>query len=395
MGGPVETVVARRRLRPRQAAARREALSPGADAGAPVPLQPRVRGMREDRLPRPYPRQAHQRRGRHRRRRGMRRAHRLHRRRRAPDPQGDAANRARPRPTETLRLPLHECAAARQAHRGLRTFAPAHVLHPPRRRPSGATTHRSAGPGFIRKWSRRYGWPGRAGSASPSTRRSSRASRRRRSRNSSTNAATSTSKASPSHPASATNAPPRQDAFLGRHTAMQLFREVFRLGRGRGWRFNHSSLYLDFLAGNRGYQCTPWGNPTRNVFGWQRPCYLLVGEGYAGSWRESDGRHRLGRLWRRPQPEVRELHGALRIRAHRGQRRTLEAVRGVEGRAERPAHRGTAGRGPADPLRSRRGAARVSGAGRERPACRVSAGPGTRAWSRIISLRSRNRRPDR
>ena len=79
---------------------------------------------------------------------------------------------------------------------------------------------------------------------------------------------------------------PRQDAFLGRHTAMRLFREVFRIGRGRGWRFNHSSLYLDFLAGNRGYQCTPWGNPTRNVFGWQRPCYLLVGEGYAGSWRE-------------------------------------------------------------------------------------------------------------
>lgn len=79
---------------------------------------------------------------------------------------------------------------------------------------------------------------------------------------------------------------PRQDAFLGRRTAMRLFREVFRLGRGRGWRFNHSSLYLDFLAGNRGYQCTPWGNPTRNVFGWQRPCYLLVGEGYAGSWRE-------------------------------------------------------------------------------------------------------------
>ena len=79
---------------------------------------------------------------------------------------------------------------------------------------------------------------------------------------------------------------PRQEAFMGRHAAMQLFRDVFRLGRGRRWRFNHSSLYLDFLAGNRSYQCTPWGNPTRNVFGWQRPCYLLVGEGYAGSWRE-------------------------------------------------------------------------------------------------------------
>ena len=78
---------------------------------------------------------------------------------------------------------------------------------------------------------------------------------------------------------------PARDGFLNRRAGKQLFREIFRLGRGRGWRFNHSSLYLDFLAGNRDYRCTPWGNPTRNVFGWQKPCYLLVGEGYAPSFR--------------------------------------------------------------------------------------------------------------
>ncbi len=78
---------------------------------------------------------------------------------------------------------------------------------------------------------------------------------------------------------------PRQDVFLKRKTSMQLFRRVFDLGRGRKWRFNQSPLYLDFLAGNQSYQCTPWGNPTRNVFGWQKPCYLLVGEGYATSYR--------------------------------------------------------------------------------------------------------------
>jgi hopanoid biosynthesis associated radical SAM protein HpnH len=72
---------------------------------------------------------------------------------------------------------------------------------------------------------------------------------------------------------------PRQDVFIQRRNAKQLFRDVFRLGRGRRWRFNQSSLYLDFLAGNQTYECTPWGNPTRNVFGWQKPCYLLVGEG--------------------------------------------------------------------------------------------------------------------
>ena len=78
---------------------------------------------------------------------------------------------------------------------------------------------------------------------------------------------------------------PRQEVFLKRRKSFQLFRDIFTLGKGRGWRFNHSSLYLDFLAGNQAYQCTAWGNPTRNVFGWQKPCYLLSTEGYAPTFR--------------------------------------------------------------------------------------------------------------
>jgi hopanoid biosynthesis associated radical SAM protein HpnH len=79
---------------------------------------------------------------------------------------------------------------------------------------------------------------------------------------------------------------PDQEHFLTRARTKQLFRDIFRRGRGaRAWSFSQSSLFLDFLAGNREYRCTPWGNPTRNVFGWQRPCYLL-GEGYASSFRE-------------------------------------------------------------------------------------------------------------
>jgi hopanoid biosynthesis associated radical SAM protein HpnH len=74
---------------------------------------------------------------------------------------------------------------------------------------------------------------------------------------------------------------PSQDVFLKRIQSKRLFREIFRRGKGRKWRFNHSNLFLDFLAGNQSYQCTPWGNPTRNIFGWQRPCYLLINEGYA------------------------------------------------------------------------------------------------------------------
>jgi hopanoid biosynthesis associated radical SAM protein HpnH len=78
---------------------------------------------------------------------------------------------------------------------------------------------------------------------------------------------------------------PDQDEFLDRRASEALFREILRLGRGRGWRFNHSLCYMDFLAGNRQYRCAPWGTPTYNIFGWQRPCYLL-NEGYAGSYRE-------------------------------------------------------------------------------------------------------------
>jgi hopanoid biosynthesis associated radical SAM protein HpnH len=78
---------------------------------------------------------------------------------------------------------------------------------------------------------------------------------------------------------------PDQQHFLTRTRTKELFRDIFRRGRGaRAWSFSQSGLFLDFLAGNRDYRCTPWGNPTRNVFGWQRPCYLL-GEGYAKSFR--------------------------------------------------------------------------------------------------------------
>jgi hopanoid biosynthesis associated radical SAM protein HpnH len=80
---------------------------------------------------------------------------------------------------------------------------------------------------------------------------------------------------------------PRQDVFLGRQQTKRLFRRIFKIGKEqqRKWRFNQSWMYLDFLAGNQAYQCTPWSTPTYNVFGWQKPCYLLVDEGYAPSFK--------------------------------------------------------------------------------------------------------------
>ena len=82
---------------------------------------------------------------------------------------------------------------------------------------------------------------------------------------------------------------PDQQHFLNRRKTKELFRSIFaREGKGRTkrrWAFNQSSMFLDFLAGNQSFKCTPWGNPTRNYFGWQRPCYLL-GEGYAKTFKE-------------------------------------------------------------------------------------------------------------
>jgi hopanoid biosynthesis associated radical SAM protein HpnH len=78
---------------------------------------------------------------------------------------------------------------------------------------------------------------------------------------------------------------PDQAHFLNRRKTKELFRNVFALGKGKKWNLTHSDMFLDFLAGNQEFHCTPWGMPTRNIFGWQKPCYLL-GEGYAKTFAE-------------------------------------------------------------------------------------------------------------
>lgn len=77
---------------------------------------------------------------------------------------------------------------------------------------------------------------------------------------------------------------PDQQHFLKRQRTQELFSELLR-DRKRSWRFNQSPMFLEFLMGHVEYQCTPWGNPTYNVFGWQRPCYLLQ-DGYVKTFRE-------------------------------------------------------------------------------------------------------------
>jgi hopanoid biosynthesis associated radical SAM protein HpnH len=77
---------------------------------------------------------------------------------------------------------------------------------------------------------------------------------------------------------------PDQQRFLGRARVRRLFRAILS-NRKKSWKFNMSPLFLEFLMGKRSYECTPWGSPAYNIFGWQRPCYLLQ-DGYADTFKE-------------------------------------------------------------------------------------------------------------
>jgi hopanoid biosynthesis associated radical SAM protein HpnH len=77
---------------------------------------------------------------------------------------------------------------------------------------------------------------------------------------------------------------PDQKHFLGKQKTRSLFNSILAKPK-KSWRFNQSPLFLEFLVGERHYACTPWGMPTYNIFGWQKPCYLLA-DGYADTFEE-------------------------------------------------------------------------------------------------------------
>ncbi|MEO0794429.1 MAG: adenosyl-hopene transferase HpnH [Verrucomicrobiota bacterium] len=77
---------------------------------------------------------------------------------------------------------------------------------------------------------------------------------------------------------------PKQDIFLGRNLTKVLFKKILGDSK-KNWQFNHSASFMAFLRGDINYECTPWGNPTYNVFGWQKPCYLLA-DGYVKTFKE-------------------------------------------------------------------------------------------------------------
>ena len=77
---------------------------------------------------------------------------------------------------------------------------------------------------------------------------------------------------------------PDQEHFLHKQRSRELFKQILGNPK-RSWKFNLSPLFLRYLQGKIDYDCTPWGMPTYNVFGWQKPCYLLQ-DGYAATFAE-------------------------------------------------------------------------------------------------------------
>lgn len=117
-------------------------------------------------------------------------------------------------------------------------------------------------------------------------------------------------------PAYAYEKAPDQEHFLGVEQTRELFKKAFSGGNRARWRLNHSPLFLDFLEGKVDFPCTAWAIPNYSLFGWQRP--LLPDErrlrpDVPGADRED----RLGQVRPRQGPALRQLHGALRLRAHR------------------------------------------------------------------------------
>ncbi len=128
---------------------------------------------------------------------------------------------------------------------------------------------------------------------------------------------------------------PDQQHFLNRDKTKHLFREIFKRGNnGKNWSFSQSAMFLDFLAGNQTYHCTPWGQSGANgvrlaasvLSGRRRLCEDLQG---------TDGHHRLGRIRHRQLRKVRGLHGAQRLRGDRRNGYSRTSAEGAEDQLER------------------------------------------------------------
>ena len=221
------------------------------------------------------------------------------------------------RRAQEVRLALHQCAAAGKEAASVRAVALS-VLLGASRRPEGAPRQVGVQEGVFDRAVRRSRPPRPRASRQRQRHDLRRPSPPRTSRRSSTlrRRSASTSRSRPATPMSAR--PTRSTSSTARRPRSCSARSS-RSARARAGSSCIPACSSTSSPATRNTHCTPWGMPTRNIFGWQKPCYLL-GEGYAEDLQGADGDHRLGRLRHRPLREVRQLHGALRLRADRRQR---------------------------------------------------------------------------
>jgi hopanoid biosynthesis associated radical SAM protein HpnH len=73
------------------------------------------------------------------------------------------------------------------------------------------------------------------------------------------------------------------DIFLSRQEIQSKFKKVLELSRK--YRLMSTPMYLEFTAGLREYNCSPWSTVTRTPRGWKGPCYL-IGMKYYDTWEE-------------------------------------------------------------------------------------------------------------
>ena len=138
---------------------------------------------------------------------------------------------------------------------------------------------------------------------------------------------------------------PDQEHFLPVEQTKRLFRDAFSDGKRKKWRLNHTPLFLDFLEGKVEYECTAWGDP--QLFGVRLAEALLPhGRRIHRDLPGADRDHRLGQLWPGERSPLRELHGPLRIRAHRGARHYGVAERVHPGRRRHELAQGVHHPGP-------------------------------------------------
>jgi hopanoid biosynthesis associated radical SAM protein HpnH len=74
-----------------------------------------------------------------------------------------------------------------------------------------------------------------------------------------------------------------RDIFLAKKDIHEKFQRILELSKK--YRMVSTPLFMEFAAGFREYQCSPWSTVTYTPMGWKGPCYL-IGEKYYPTWDE-------------------------------------------------------------------------------------------------------------